>query len=102
MDEVMRNQIVGLLDTHRKLTLATLRPDGWPHAPTVGYGNEGLNIYFLCGSRKSGEALDAALSRSAHELSDPGCRGRPDLSCVAPRHIGPRWFATTDIPHLSY
>ena len=31
------------------MTVATLRPDGWPQATTVGYGNEGLTIYFLCG-----------------------------------------------------
>ena len=27
----------------------TLRPDGWPQATTVGYVNEGLTLYFLCG-----------------------------------------------------
>jgi nitroimidazol reductase NimA-like FMN-containing flavoprotein (pyridoxamine 5'-phosphate oxidase superfamily) len=26
-----------------------LRPDGWPQATTVGYVNEGLTLYFLCG-----------------------------------------------------
>jgi nitroimidazol reductase NimA-like FMN-containing flavoprotein (pyridoxamine 5'-phosphate oxidase superfamily) len=31
------------------MTLATLRPDGWPQATTVGYANEGLTLYFLCG-----------------------------------------------------
>lgn len=31
------------------MTIATLRPDGWPQATTVGYANEGLTIYFLCG-----------------------------------------------------
>jgi nitroimidazol reductase NimA-like FMN-containing flavoprotein (pyridoxamine 5'-phosphate oxidase superfamily) len=37
------------LDQHRIMTIATLRPDGWPQATTVGYANEGLTIYFLCG-----------------------------------------------------
>ncbi|MDB5093888.1 MAG: pyridoxamine 5-phosphate oxidase [Candidatus Eremiobacteraeota bacterium] len=32
------------------MTIATLRPDGWPQATTVGYANEGLTLYFLCGS----------------------------------------------------
>ena len=49
MDELIRKKILALLAQHRKMTLATLRPDGWPQATTVGYGNEGLNIYFLCG-----------------------------------------------------
>ncbi|MBW8306140.1 MAG: pyridoxamine 5'-phosphate oxidase family protein [Thiobacillus sp.] len=49
MDEAIRNQILALLDEHRIMTIATLRPDGWPQATTVGYVNEGLILYFLCG-----------------------------------------------------
>src|SRR6476659_4528981 len=45
----MRRKILMLLDQHRIMTLATLRPDGWPQATTVGYSNEGLTLYFLCG-----------------------------------------------------
>jgi len=49
MDEAIRNKILTLLDQHRIMTVATLRPDGWPQATTVGYANEGLTLYFLCG-----------------------------------------------------
>lgn len=49
MDEESRNKIETLLDQHRIMTVATLRPDGWPQATTVGYVNEGLTLYFLCG-----------------------------------------------------
>lgn len=49
MDEAIKNQILALLDQHRIMTIATLRPDGWPQATTVGYVNEGLTLYFLCG-----------------------------------------------------
>jgi nitroimidazol reductase NimA-like FMN-containing flavoprotein (pyridoxamine 5'-phosphate oxidase superfamily) len=49
MEGVIRKRILTLLGQHRKMTIATLRPDGWPQATTVGYGNEGLTIYFLCG-----------------------------------------------------
>ena len=42
-------KILTLLDQHRIMTVATLRPDGWPQATTVGYVNEGLTLYFLCG-----------------------------------------------------
>lgn len=49
MDESIRRKILDLLDTHRIMTLATLRPDGWPQATTVGYVSEGLVLYFLCG-----------------------------------------------------
>jgi nitroimidazol reductase NimA-like FMN-containing flavoprotein (pyridoxamine 5'-phosphate oxidase superfamily) len=49
MDEVIRRKILTLLDQHRNMTIATLRPDGWPQATTVGYANEDLTLYFLCG-----------------------------------------------------
>jgi nitroimidazol reductase NimA-like FMN-containing flavoprotein (pyridoxamine 5'-phosphate oxidase superfamily) len=49
MDEAIKNKILTLLDQHRIMTIATLRPDGWPQATTVGYVNEGLELYFLCG-----------------------------------------------------
>ncbi len=49
MDQELKTKILDLLDQHRIMTVATLRPDGWPQATTVGYVNEGLTIYFLCG-----------------------------------------------------
>jgi nitroimidazol reductase NimA-like FMN-containing flavoprotein (pyridoxamine 5'-phosphate oxidase superfamily) len=49
MEDEMRDKILALLDQHRIMTVATLRPDGWPQATTVGYVNEGLTLYFLCG-----------------------------------------------------
>ncbi|HKE46093.1 MAG TPA: pyridoxamine 5'-phosphate oxidase family protein [Steroidobacteraceae bacterium] len=49
MDEEIRRKILSLLDQHRIMTIATLRPDGWPQATTVGYVNQGLTLYFLCG-----------------------------------------------------
>lgn len=56
MNESQRRQIVELLDAHRVMTVATLRPDGWPQATTVGYVNEGTTLWFLCGldSQKAG------------------------------------------------
>ena len=55
MEEEIKNKILTLLDQHRILTIATLRPDGWPQATTVVYANEGLTIYFVCdpGSQKA-------------------------------------------------
>ena len=49
MDDDIRRKILTILDQHRIMTVATLRPDGWPQATTVGYVNEGLTLYFLCG-----------------------------------------------------
>jgi nitroimidazol reductase NimA-like FMN-containing flavoprotein (pyridoxamine 5'-phosphate oxidase superfamily) len=42
------------------MTLAMLRPDGWPQATTVGYVNDGLMLYFLCGI---GSQKDANITR---------------------------------------
>jgi nitroimidazol reductase NimA-like FMN-containing flavoprotein (pyridoxamine 5'-phosphate oxidase superfamily) len=55
MDNEIRRKILKLLDEHRIMTVATLRPDGWPQATTVGYANDGLTLFFLCGlkSQKS-------------------------------------------------
>jgi nitroimidazol reductase NimA-like FMN-containing flavoprotein (pyridoxamine 5'-phosphate oxidase superfamily) len=49
MDASIERKIVDLLNGHRIMTIATLRPDGWPQATTVGYVNEGLTLWFLCG-----------------------------------------------------
>jgi nitroimidazol reductase NimA-like FMN-containing flavoprotein (pyridoxamine 5'-phosphate oxidase superfamily) len=49
MDEEIKRKILTLLDQHRNMTIATLRPDGWPQATTVGYASEGLTLYFACG-----------------------------------------------------
>lgn len=49
MDETIKPKILAVLNEHRIMTLATLRPDGWPQATTVGYVNDGFTLYFLCG-----------------------------------------------------
>jgi nitroimidazol reductase NimA-like FMN-containing flavoprotein (pyridoxamine 5'-phosphate oxidase superfamily) len=49
MNKQIKEKILALLDQHRIMTIATLRPDGWPQATTVGYVSEGLTLYFLCG-----------------------------------------------------
>ena len=49
MDALMKQKILSLLDAHRIMTIATVRPDGWPQATTVGYVNESLTLWFLCG-----------------------------------------------------
>jgi general stress protein 26 len=46
MDAAMRAFILDIMTAQPDLTLATLRPDGWPQATTVSYANDGLVIYF--------------------------------------------------------
>jgi nitroimidazol reductase NimA-like FMN-containing flavoprotein (pyridoxamine 5'-phosphate oxidase superfamily) len=65
MEQEIRTKILRILEQHRIMTIATLRPDGWPQATTVGYANEGLTLYFLCGpdSQKAANlALDDRVS----------------------------------------
>jgi nitroimidazol reductase NimA-like FMN-containing flavoprotein (pyridoxamine 5'-phosphate oxidase superfamily) len=45
MKRELKQQIIGLLNEHRIMTIATNRPDGWPQATVVGYANDGLIIY---------------------------------------------------------
>ena len=74
MDAELRTKILTLLDQHRIMTVATLRPDGWPQATTVGYVNEGMVLYFLCGleSQKAKNlALDDRISLTIdHDTAD--------------------------------
>jgi nitroimidazol reductase NimA-like FMN-containing flavoprotein (pyridoxamine 5'-phosphate oxidase superfamily) len=49
MDAAIRSQILSILAGNRDMTIATLRPDGWPQATTVGFANDGFTLYFLCG-----------------------------------------------------
>lgn len=74
MDDAIKQKILNLLDEHRIMTVATLRPDGWPQATTVGYVNEGLTLYFLCSleSQKTANlARDNRVSLTIdHDTSD--------------------------------
>ena len=51
MDD-LKERFVAELDKRRILSIATLRPDGWPQATIVGYVNDGTAIYFMV-SRES-------------------------------------------------
>lgn len=59
MDATIRKRVLDVLDANRIMTIATLRPDGWPQATTVGYVNDGLAFWFLCG-RDSQKASNLA------------------------------------------
>jgi hypothetical protein len=50
VSDALRDQIVSILKEGQDLTLATLRPDGWPQATTVSYASDGTTIYFGTGA----------------------------------------------------
>lgn len=41
-----REQIAAILSAADDLTVATIRPDGWPQATTVSFVSDGAKIYF--------------------------------------------------------
>jgi PPOX class probable F420-dependent enzyme len=70
VDEALKRKIVNLLDAHRVMTVATLRPDGWPQATTVGYVNEGMTLYFVCGPESQKAANLARDDRVSLTIDD--------------------------------
>lgn len=51
MDQSFKDFVLQVIDGAADLTLATLRPDGYPQATTVSYAHDGLNLYVGIGSR---------------------------------------------------
>jgi len=43
----MEQPALAILNDNRIMTIATVRPDGWPQTTVVGYANEGWRLYFL-------------------------------------------------------
>jgi nitroimidazol reductase NimA-like FMN-containing flavoprotein (pyridoxamine 5'-phosphate oxidase superfamily) len=92
MDDEIRSKILTLLDRHRIMTIATLRPDGWPQATTVGYVSEGLILYFLCGL-DSQKAANLARDNRVSLTID---HDTPDLMAITGLSMAARAEAVTD------
>lgn len=92
MTDTLKQKIQALLDNHRIMTVATLRPDGWPQATTVGYVNDGAKIYFLCG-RNSQKAANIARDDQVSLTID---RDTPDLMSITGLSMAARAVAVED------
>lgn len=92
MNEQIKEKILALLDEHRIMTIATLRPDGWPQATTVGYMHEGLTLYFLC-SPESQKAANLARDDRVSLTID---RDTPDLMTITGLSMAARAQPATD------
>ena len=57
MDSATRDKIVAILEGRSEMTIATVRPDGYPQATTVSYVHDGLTVYF-------GTATDSQKARN--------------------------------------
>jgi len=92
MDELMKQKILTLLEAHRIMTIATLRPDGWPQATTVGYVNEGLTLWFLCGL-ESQKARNLAIDNRVSITVD---HDTPDIMSITGLSMAARAFRVSD------
>lgn len=50
MNKKQKDFVLDILSTHRTMSLATIRDDGFPQANTVSYANDGLTLYFATSS----------------------------------------------------
>jgi nitroimidazol reductase NimA-like FMN-containing flavoprotein (pyridoxamine 5'-phosphate oxidase superfamily) len=92
MDELLRQKILALIDEHRIMTIATLRPDGWPQATTVGYVNDGMTLWFLCGL-ESQKAKNLARDSRVSITID---HDTPDIMAITGLSMAARAHRVTD------
>jgi general stress protein 26 len=71
MDPDLRTTILEILDECHDMTVATVRPDGWPQATVVSFAHDGLGIYFGCGSTAQKAANIARDPRVSLALTAP-------------------------------
>jgi general stress protein 26 len=45
MDQMFKDFVLHVIDNANDLTLATVRPDGYPQATTVSFAHDGMNLY---------------------------------------------------------
>jgi uncharacterized protein YhbP (UPF0306 family) len=75
MDEALRSKILEVLRRHHMMTLATIRPDGYPQATTVNYINDDLTLYFAtdatsqkAGNIKLNNKVSVAIASEAQDF----------------------------------
>ena len=82
MDPGLREEILSILKGAGEMTIATVRPDGYPQATMVNYVSDGLVIYFGC----------AAESQKARNIA---CNDKVSLTVALP------YFSWEEIRGLS-
>ncbi len=92
MDQSIEQKILNLLDAHHTMTLATLRPDGWPQATTVAYAHDGMTLYFVC-DRDSQKAANLAQNDRVSLTID---HETPDISAITGLSMAAHACAVSD------
>jgi len=78
--------IESLLEHERLMSIGVNRPDGWPQVTTVGYINDGLNLYFVTGRKSQKLAniqADPRVSISIHSDMKVGGAVGVSMACRA-------------------
>lgn len=65
MDKSTEQFVLNIIEHGKDLTLATVRPDGYPQATTVSYANDGMKIYIGVGK----ESQKASNIRANNKVS---------------------------------
>ena len=84
MNKAIRRFILDVMADHNVMTLATVRPDGWPQATTVAYANDGLTLYFACGP----DSQKVANIRQCDKVSATIDRDNPDWNAIRGLSLG--------------
>jgi general stress protein 26 len=81
--QTAKTRIAELLTRSRLMTIATLRPDGWPQATVVNYVAEGLSLFFVVSRHSQKLANIARDGRVAIALAADGAGPPVGLSMAA-------------------
>lgn len=78
-----KQRVLEILEEHRLMVLATLRPDGWPQATTVGYIYDDLTLY--CAVARTSQKFENIRrdSRVSVAIAGGGTKGLHGLSMAA-------------------
>ena len=71
MSEKLTDEVLELLEGRHDMTLASLLPDGGPHAVVVSYASRGLSLYFGCDPSSQKAANIARDPRVAITITSP-------------------------------
>ena len=66
----MEQKAIQILEGHRTMAIATVRPDGWPQTTIVGYANDGLLLYFLISRSSQKLAKTSSMTTACRSLSE--------------------------------
>lgn len=71
MQRTLSQTMLEVLSNCAEMTIATVRPDGWPQATVVAFVQDGLTLYFACGAGSQKAANIDAEPRVSVAITPP-------------------------------